>query len=106
MNISESLSEMFLLLIESLYKPDVVMNESVENLLVMMRLAHIYDAESTLKTCQKLLGSADLTVEICDRALNMQEHERYFLIIIIMIIVIIITVIESRSSSASNQELY
>ncbi|XP_074613753.1 uncharacterized protein LOC141873606 [Acropora palmata] len=76
MNISESLSEMFLLLIESLYKPDVVMNESVENLLVMMRLAHIYDAESTLKTCQKLLGSADLTVEICDRALNMQEHER------------------------------
>ncbi|XP_029197096.2 uncharacterized protein [Acropora muricata] len=76
MNISESLSAMFLLLIESLYKPDVVMNESVENLLVMMRLAHIYDAESTLKTCQKLLGSADLTVEICDRALNMQEHER------------------------------
>ena len=53
MNISESLSGMFLLLIESLYKPDVVMNENVENLLALMRLAHIYDAESTLKTCQK-----------------------------------------------------
>lgn len=76
MNISESLSGMFLLLIESLYKPDVVMNENVENLLALMRLAHIYDAESTLKTCQKLLGSADLTVEICDKSLNMQEHER------------------------------
>ena len=53
MNISESLSSMFLLLIESLYKPDVVMTESVENLLILMRLAHVYDAESTLKTCQK-----------------------------------------------------
>ena len=53
MNISESLSSMFLLLLESLYKPDVVMTESVENLLILMRLAHVYDAESTLKTCQK-----------------------------------------------------
>ena len=53
MNISESLSSMFLLLIESLYKPEVVMTESVGNLLVLMRLAHVYDAESTLKTCQK-----------------------------------------------------
>lgn len=53
MNISESLSSMFLLLIESLYKPDVVITESVENLLILMRLAHVYDAESTLKTCQK-----------------------------------------------------
>lgn len=53
MNISESLSSMFLLLIESLYKPDVVMTESVENLLILMRLAHVYDAESTLKACQK-----------------------------------------------------
>lgn len=53
MNISESLSSMFLLLIESLYKPEVVMTESVENLLVLMRLAHVYDAESTLKNCQK-----------------------------------------------------
>lgn len=76
MNISESLSSMFLLLIESLYKPEVVMTESVENLLVLMRLAHVYDAESTLKNCQKLLGSAELTVEICDKSLNMQEHER------------------------------
>lgn len=76
MNISESLSSMFLLLIESLYKPDVVMTESVENLLILMRLAHVYDAESTLKACQKLLGSAELTVEICDKALNMHEHER------------------------------
>ncbi|CAH3124150.1 unnamed protein product [Porites lobata] len=76
MNISESLSAMFLLLIESLYKPEVVMTESVENLLILMRLAHVYDAESTLKTCQKLLGSAELTVEICDKSLNMQEHER------------------------------
>ncbi|XP_022783695.1 uncharacterized protein LOC111324413 isoform X2 [Stylophora pistillata] len=76
MNISESLSSMFLLLIESLYKPEVVMTESVENLLVLMRLAHVYDAESTLKACQKLLGSAELTVEICDKSLNMQEHER------------------------------
>lgn len=76
MNISESLSSMFLLLIESLYKPEVVMTESVENLLVLMRLAHVYDADSTLKTCQKLLSSAELTVEICDKSLNMQEHER------------------------------
>ena len=53
MNISESLSSMFLLLIESLYKPEVFMTESVENLLVLMRLAHVYDAQSTLKTCQK-----------------------------------------------------
>ena len=29
------------------------MTESVENLLVLMRLAHVYDAESTLKNCQK-----------------------------------------------------
>ena len=24
----------------------------------------------------RLLGSAELTVEICDKSLNMQEHER------------------------------
>lgn len=53
MNISESLSSMFLMLMESLYKPDVVVRQNVENLLILMRLAHIYDADSTLKTCQR-----------------------------------------------------
>ena len=52
-NVSESLSKMFLLLLESLYKPDVVNSQSVENLLMLMRLAHVYDVERTLKSCQK-----------------------------------------------------
>lgn len=75
-NVSESLSKMFLLLLESLYKPDVVNSQSVENLLMLMRLAHVYDVERTLKSCQNLLSSSELTVQICDKALNMLDHER------------------------------
>ncbi|XP_031563053.1 BTB/POZ domain-containing protein POB1-like [Actinia tenebrosa] len=76
MNVSESMSSMFLVLIESLYRPEVVSNKSVDELLILMRLAHVYDTESTLKACERLLESADLSIEICDSALNMREHER------------------------------
>lgn len=44
---------MFMLLLESLYKPDVINNQSIEDLLILMRLAHVYDVDRTLKACQK-----------------------------------------------------
>jgi len=53
MNVCESQSDMFLVLIESLYKPEVIYDKSVDELLILMRLAHAYDTETTLKTCQK-----------------------------------------------------
>lgn len=53
MNVCESQSAMFLVLIESLYKPEVIFDKSVDEVLILMRLAHAYDTESTLKTCQK-----------------------------------------------------
>ncbi|KAK3751358.1 hypothetical protein QZH41_009299 [Actinostola sp. cb2023] len=76
MNISQSTSAMFLVLIESLYKPEVLFDKSVDELLILMRLAHAYDTEATLKTCQRMLDSAELSIAICDKALNMQDHER------------------------------
>jgi hypothetical protein len=47
------MSAMFLVLIESLYKPEVVIDKSVDELLILMRLAHKYDTESTLKACER-----------------------------------------------------
>ncbi|EDO31093.1 predicted protein [Nematostella vectensis] len=75
-NVTEDMSAMFMILIESLYRPDVVINKSVDDLLILMRLSLIYDADSTLKCCQRLLSTAELSIPICDKALNMQEHER------------------------------
>ena len=34
------------------------MTETVENLLILMRLAHVYDAESTLNACQKYVATS------------------------------------------------
>lgn len=57
MNVSESMSSMFLVLIESLYRPEVVTNKSVDELLILMRLAHVYDTESTLKACERYMST-------------------------------------------------
>ncbi|CAB4028361.1 BTB POZ domain-containing POB1 [Paramuricea clavata] len=65
--ISESEEQAQLMLLEAMYKIDILDNSSVDELLEVLRLAHKYDVKFVFKKAKYCLQAAVVSLDICEK---------------------------------------
>ena len=75
MKITESEEKAHLLLLEALYKVDILDGVDVDELLGVLLLAHKYDAKFVFKKCKYCLQAGPLSLEICENIMSFIKVE-------------------------------